>query len=141
MDSTYMVTQGNELFGQTQATGGKTLVITEGELDALAVSESIYKHYGRRYPVVSLPSATGTNTILKQREFVRSFESVVLMFDNDEAGEKAIENAAKIIGIGKVKIAKLKEKDPCDELIKHGFKSILEAYWNAKAMESSRYTN
>ena len=124
--------QGNELFGQSQATGGKTLVITEGELDACAVSDAIHKHYGRRYPVVSLPSATGTNTILKQREFVRSFESVVLMFDNDEAGEKAIENAAKIIGIGKVKIAKLKEKDPCDELIKHGYKSILESYWNAK---------
>lgn len=124
--------QGNELFGQAQATGGKTLVITEGELDALAVSESIYKHYGRRYPVVSLPSATGTNTILKQREFVRAFESVVLMFDSDEAGEKAIENAAKIIGVGKVKIAKLKEKDPCDQLIKHGYKSVVEAYWNAK---------
>ena len=124
--------QGDELFGQAQASGGKTLVITEGELDALAVSDAMYQHYGRRYPVVSLPSATGTNTILKQREWVRSFEHVVLMFDTDEAGQKAVENAAKIIGIGKTKIATLNEKDPCDVLIKHGPKVLLEAFWNAK---------
>lgn len=124
--------QGNELFGQAQAIGGKTLVITEGELDALAVSEAIFKHYGRRYPVVSLPSATGTNVLLKQRDWVRGFESVVLMFDGDEAGQKAIENAAKIIGVGKTKVAKLIEKDPCDVLIKHGYKALLQAYWDAK---------
>ena len=124
--------QGNELFGQAQAIGGKTLVVTEGELDALAVSDAIYKHYGRRYPVVSLPSATGTNTLLKQRDWVRSFQTVVLMFDNDEAGQRAVEQAAKIIGIGKTKVAKLQEKDPCDELVKHGYKVLLQAYWDAK---------
>ena len=121
-----------ELFGQAQATNGKSLIITEGELDACAVAESIYKHYKKYFPVVSIPSATGLTALLKQRDWVRSFESVVLMFDNDEAGEKAIEQAAKIIGIGKVKIAKLKEKDPCDELIKHGYKAVLEAYWHAR---------
>ena len=121
-----------ELFGQSLGSNGKTLVITEGELDALAVATSIHKHYGRYYPVVSLPSATGHNTLLKQRDWVRSFESVILMFDNDDAGQKAIEQAAKIIGIGKVKIAKLKEKDACDELVKHGYKAVLEAYWNAR---------
>jgi len=124
--------QGNELFGQSKAIGGKTLVITEGELDACAVSDAIYSHYKRYFPVVSLPSATGTNTLLKQRDWVRSFESVVLMMDNDDAGKKAIEQAAKIIGVGKVKVAKLQEKDPCDELIKHGHKALLQAYWDAK---------
>ena len=121
-----------QLFGQAQATSGKTLIITEGELDALAVGDAFHKHYGRYYPVVSLPSATGCNTLLKQRDWVRSFDEVVLLFDNDEAGEKAIEQAAKIIGVGKVKIGKLQEKDPCDELIKHGYKAILNAIWNSK---------
>lgn len=121
-----------ELFGQSITSNGKTLVITEGELDALAVGDSIFKHYGRYYPVVSLPSATGHNTLLKQRDWVRSFQTVILMFDNDDAGQKATEQAAKIIGIDKVKIAKLKEKDACDELLKHGYKAILEAYWNAR---------
>ena len=37
---------GQELFGQSVASGGKTLVITVGELDALAVADAIYKHYG-----------------------------------------------------------------------------------------------
>ena len=125
-------TAGQELFGQAQAIGGKTLVITEGELDALAVSDAMYQHYNRRFPVVSIPSATGTNTLLKQRDWVRSFESVVLMFDSDDAGQQAIEKAAKIIGIGKVKVAKLTEKDPCDVLTKHGYKALLQLYWDAK---------
>ncbi len=121
-----------ELFGQSKATGGKTLVITEGELDALAVAEAYYKQYRRFFPVVSLPSASGTKSVLDNREWVSSFETVVLLFDNDEAGQKAVEQVAKIIGAGRVKIGQLKEKDASDELLKHGTNSIMQAIWNAR---------
>ena len=40
-----------ELFGQAQAANGKTLVITEGELDTAAVAEAYKLQYGRYYPV------------------------------------------------------------------------------------------
>ena len=56
-----------ELFGQEQSVGSKMLVITEGELDALAVAQAYKQKYGRIYPVVSLPSASGINTLLAQR--------------------------------------------------------------------------
>ena len=129
-------THGNfktiELFGQSQATLGKTLVLTEGELDTLAVAEAYKAHYGKFFAVASIPSATGLKVLLENREWVNSFASVVLLFDQDEAGQKAIEQAAKIIGAGKVKIGKLIEKDPCDVLIKHGFKALLESIWNAQ---------
>ena len=108
------------------------MVITEGELDTLAVSEAYYQIYKTRYAVVSIPSATGMQCLLSQREWVRSFESVILLFDKDEAGKTAIEKAAKIIGIDKVKIGKLNEKDPCDELMKNGARSITNIIWNAK---------
>ena len=121
-----------ELFGQAQASGGKTLVITEGEIDALSVAEAYMIHYKRYFPVVSLPSATGIKTILDQRDWVRSFETVILMFDNDEAGQAAIEKAAKIIGAGRVKIATLKSKDANEELIEFGSKAVMEAIWNAR---------
>lgn len=97
------------LFGQSKFNGGKRLIITEGELDAMAVATASMKKYGQIYPVVSLPSASGTKALLEQRDWVRQFDEVVLMLDNDEAGKKALDKACSIIGIDKVKIAKLKE--------------------------------
>ncbi len=124
--------KNTELFGQSQSAGGKTLVITEGELDACSVAEAYMSHYKRMFPVVSIPSATGTKTLLEQRDWITKFESVVLLFDNDEAGQKATETAAKIIGAGRVKIGELQEKDPNAQLMKHGAQSLLQAIWSAK---------
>ena len=125
--------KGADLFGQNISTNGRTLVITEGELDAMAVGQAYMDKYNRMYPVVSLPNGVGSlKSILHNLDFVRSYETVVLMFDMDEAGQSAITEAAKMVGIGKVKVAKLKEKDPCDELKAHGSKAILEAIWNAQ---------
>ena len=121
-----------ELFGQAVANGGKTLVITEGELDACAVAQSFLDKYNRIFPVVSIPSASGCKIVLEQREWIRKFESVILFFDKDEAGSSAIQKVAKIIGAGKVKVAKLLEKDPCEQLLKHGSKSLLQSYWDAE---------
>jgi len=123
-----------ELFGQNVAGGGRTLVITEGELDAMAVAQAYFDKYNRSYPVVSLPNGVNSvKSILNNREWVRQFETVVLMFDMDEVGQEAVHEAAKIVGIGKVKVAKLREKDPCDELREHGSKALLEAVWNAQS--------
>ena len=124
--------KGVQLFGQSQATSGKTLVITEGELDAAAVAQAYHSQYGRYYPVVSLPSAAGTNILLENREWVNSFETVVLFLDDDEAGHKATEVAAKIIRPGKCKIAKGPGKDACDILLEHGYKAVMQAIWSAQ---------
>ena len=124
--------KNTELFGQAVATRSKMLVITEGELDALAVSQAYKDKYNKYYPVVSIPSASGTKSILEQREWINQYETVILLFDNDEAGQKAVETAAKIIGAGKVKIGQLREKDPCDEYIKNGADTLINAIWNAR---------
>lgn len=122
---------GIELFGQQQATGGKKLIITEGELDCLAVAQAMYDHYGKYYSVVSIPSASQTKAILDNRDFVRQYPEVVLMFDQDEAGENAIEAAAKIIGIERVRVAKFKYKDPSDLYKEEGKQGVLNAIFNA----------
>tara|TARA_X000000368_G_scaffold294653_1_gene234436 strand:+ start:553 stop:2190 length:1638 start_codon:yes stop_codon:yes gene_type:complete len=121
-----------ELFGQSVSSGGKSLVITEGELDACAVAQSFLDKYNRIFPVVSIPSATGCKVVLAQREWIRRFETVILFFDQDEAGKAATQKVAKIIGAGKVKVAKLLEKDPCEQLLKHGSASLLQSYWDAE---------
>ena len=124
--------KGVELFGQTNCAGGKMLIVTEGELDAMAVAESQLQCNGRIYDVVSLPSASGTNTLLAQLEFVRSYDKVILMMDNDEAGKEALDKAAKIIGYEKTFIAKLPEKDASATLVERDPQTINAAIWNAR---------
>jgi len=121
-----------QLFGQNVATGGKRIIITEGELDALAVAQAQYDKYQKFYPAVALPSASATRMILNQREWLRNYDEVVLMFDNDEPGQKATQEAARIIGYDKVKIASLPEKDPCDVLVKHGSDTLMKCIFDAR---------
>ena len=122
-----------ELFGQNVAGSGKTLVITEGEIDTLTVAQCTLQKYNRIYPVVSLPSATGMAALARSLEFISGYETVVLMFDQDEAGQKAVEEAARIIGYDKVKIANLPEKDPNETAKVHGSQSIIDAIFSARA--------
>lgn len=121
---------GRELF----AGGGKRLVITEGEIDALSVAQASMDKYNKIYPVVSLTSATGVNKLLEHREWIRSFQEVVLWFDNDEAGESALQKALKIVGIDKAKIAKFEPdcKDANDVLVKKGMMALHTCIWDAQ---------
>jgi len=124
---------GIELFGQQQAleSGGSKLIITEGELDCLAISQAMYEKYNRYSSVVSIPSASQTKTLLDNREFIKKYKQVILMFDQDEAGEKAVEQAAKIIGAERVKVAKFNYKDPCELYEAEGSQGIVSAFWAA----------
>ena len=107
-----------ELFGQSKfMQGGLKIVITEGELDAIAVQQSMLDKYNKAYPVVSLPSSSNMKILVANRDWLRSFKEVILMFDQDDAGEKAVAEAAKIIGWDKTKVASLSSNDPCDALI------------------------
>ena len=119
------------LFGQRKFNGGKQLVITEGELDAMSVAQAWHEKYSIVYPTVSIAGATNLKPLLTHRDWIRGFEKVIIWFDNDEAGRKATEEAAKIIGIDKVYIAKSNEKDASDVLVKQGGKAILNAIWDA----------
>ena len=124
--------KGTELFGQSNSSQGKMLVITEGELDALSVSEAYWQKYNRFYPVVSIPSAAGIKTLLEQREWVNSFQEVIIFPDRDDAGNNALEKMAKIIAPGKAKVVKVNHKDASDMLIAEGAQAVVNAIWDAK---------
>ena len=122
------------LFGREKFEGGgRRLIIVEGEIDAMVMQQVSYDKYQRYYPVVALSSASIVEkTLLASREWIRSFQEVVLCFDNDEAGEKATKIAVKIVGYDKAKIAKLPEKDP--DLVNqiHGGERLLQCIFNAE---------
>jgi twinkle protein len=118
------------IFGQQLYSSGKRIVITEGELDAMAVQSAWYKKYKTFYPVVSLRSASSIKDLIECRDYLRNFDEIVLWFDKDEAGEIATKEAARIIGYDKIKIVTSEEKDASDLWIKSP-DEVLKCIYNA----------
>jgi len=127
-DFTSLGTIRGGMFGQSLYNGGKRLVITEGELDAMAVQSAWYKKYKTFYPVVSLRSASSIKDLINERDWIRKFDEVVLWLDNDDAGKEAMKEAARIIGYDKIKVAKSTEKDASDLWIKEPDKVLKTIY-------------
>ena len=126
------VSKSTALFGQEKFSGGgRRLVITEGEIDAMSVAQATYDKYGKFYPIVAMSSAVMTKSLLENRDWIRSFKEVVICLDSDEPGQKATAEAIKIIGLDKAKIANLCEKDPNEVLIKHGGARLMQAIFDA----------
>jgi twinkle protein len=123
----------HKLFGQDKfSSGGKRLTIAEGEIDTLSIAQATYDRYKQMYPVVGIASSTMTKHLLENRDWIRSFNEVVLCFDNDKPGQEATQEAIRIIGFDKVKIAKIPEKDANDVLLKHGSQVLLNCIFNAE---------
>jgi len=127
-DFTSIGTIRGGMFGQSLYNGGKRLVITEGELDAMAVQSAWYKKYKTFYPVVSLRSASSIRDLINERDWIRKFDEVILWLDNDDAGKEAMKEAARIIGYDKIKVAKSTEKDASDLWVKDPDKVLKTIY-------------
>ena len=119
--------------------GGKTLVITEGFLDALSASQVFSGKLSsdKRYPVVSLPNGANIKCVINNLDWINSFEKVILMLDQDEPGIKTTREIANIIRPGHAYIAKFSEKDASDMLIKGKEEELKSSYWNAQKYSPS----
>lgn len=119
-----------QLFGANLWDSGKKLVITEGEIDAMSVSQI----QGNKWPVVSIPNgAAGARKALEKNiEYLSKFDEVILMFDQDEPGQKAVEECANLLPPGRIKIAKLPLKDANACLVEGKGQDVVSAIWNAR---------
>lgn len=117
------------LYGQWLWNGGKHLVITEGEIDALSMSEA----FDNKWPVVSLPNGaqSAESAIGRAYEWLGRFDRIVLMFDMDDPGQEAAEAVAALLPPGKACIAALPEKDANEVLKEHGKAKLLRCFWDA----------
>lgn len=115
--------KGNlDLWGSHLSKTGKKLFITEGRLDAMSLYQAIVDHRGAKYnkykpSVVSLTrGAQGAATdIMNNINYIKGFEEVVLCFDMDQAGQKAVKDCLKLIPTAKT--ASLPLKDASDMLV------------------------
>lgn len=105
----------------------KKLIITEGEIDCLSVSQVV-----NGYPVVSIPNGANNakEAVKYNLEWLEQFEEVVFCFDMDEVGQKAVKECAALLSVGKAKIMSLPLKDP-NEMLKAGrIDELYKATWN-----------
>lgn len=122
-----------EFFGQHLCKhGGKRVIVTEGEIDCMTVSQA----QGNKWPVVSIPSGVSSarKYFKKHLEFFESYAEIVLCFDNDEPGREALEKCAPLFSPGKCKIVRLPKefKDPNEMLLAGRVDQLMTALWEAK---------
>ena len=120
------VTLGVSTYGNPEV---RNFYITEGEYDCMTVNQLL----GGKWCAVSLPNgAAGAVRAIKDNlEFVSSFDNVILVFDQDEAGKAAAVNVAELLPPGKAKIAVLPYKDANECLVKGAGQEVVNAVWQA----------
>lgn len=119
------------LYGQDMCRdGGKMLVLTEGEIDAISVSQA----QGLKWATASVPNGSegAKKAIQRELEWLNKFETVVFMFDMDEPGQDAAKECAELLPPGKAKIARLDRKDANECIQNSEGPKIIEAIWAAK---------
>jgi twinkle protein len=112
--------------------GGKMVTITEGEVDALSLSQC----FNLKWPVVSIPNGvkSASKIVAKNLDWLETFESVVLCFDQDKQGREAAIEAAQQLSPGKVKIVtSLPHKDANECLMGGQVRELIDAVYGAKS--------
>jgi twinkle protein len=119
------------LFGQhLYRTGGKRVIVTEGEIDALTVAQALVS-----WPVVSLPNGaqSARKSLENSLEWLNSYDEVVLWFDNDDHGRKAVEEVTDLFPPGKLKSVSTPGAKDASDLAQEGkWREIVTAAWEAK---------
>ena len=119
------------LFGQhLWGSGGRRVIITEGEIDCMTVSQI----QGNKWPVVSIKSGASAapKDIRQALEWLETFQEVVFCLDMDEPGRKAAQECAALLSPGKARIVHLPLKDANLCLTEGKVHELTQALWNAK---------
>lgn len=122
--------EDSALFGQNLFGSGKSIVVCEGEIDALSVWQA-----RPTWPVVSVPNGAkaARKALAAQLKYLLGFQEIILMFDQDEAGVAAAEECLPLFPYDRVFLASLGEyKDASDALMAKDAEAIRQAVWNKR---------
>lgn len=122
------------LFGKERFPAGsaRSVTITEGELDALSVHQML----GRGNASVSVRSAgQALRDCQQDYDYLNSFERIYLCFDNDDPGQAALKEVAKLFDVNKVYAVNLGRFKDANEMLSGGQSEQFREVWR----NSKRY--
>ncbi len=109
--------KGIQMFGQNIfEAGGKRLIITCGEEDAVTVYQMIASQtkFDGGYATISTPSGENVEWVKPNLKYITSFSEIYIIADQDKAGKAFELELCKILPVGKVRLVRLPTgvKDP-----------------------------
>ena len=133
----------NEMFGQSVFESGQVSCYYNRRRRCYGFAQALYSaktdSNGDKVeywtPCVSV--TCGDGSIVKQFkanfEYINSFDKVVLAFDNDESGQRYVEEAARLLKPNKAYLAKFPSgiKDACDMLKAGRVSDLKQVFWKA----------
>lgn len=136
-----------DLFGQHKFKDakGKFVVVTAGEIDCLSGFQMLedYRANSKNkdsfdpIPVVSPTAGEGAvNQIRNQYDWLDRFEKIIICYDNDKAGKKALDKISQVLPKGKMYVMDITRNDT-NEYIWDGNKVVnhsnqwISAFWGA----------
>ena len=126
--------------------GGKYVVITGGEEDALAAYQMLRENQIQKkqddydaIPVVSVTSGEGSlaKQCADQYDWLDQFENIIVCMDNDDAGRKATQEALRVLPESKARIMYCSLNDPSMMLQAGKQKQFLSNFWDAKTEQAA----
>ena len=110
--------------------GGRRVVVTEGEVDALSVSQA----FDNKWAVVSVPNGAGAakKFVAQAIDWLDRYDQVVFCFDMDDVGRKGAAECAALLTPGKAHIAELPLKDANDMLVANRSKELVNCLFDAR---------
>jgi twinkle protein len=103
-----------DLFGmRSSPMQPRTIVITEGEIDAPAAYYMLHKHV-QKLMCLALPFGANLKAFMDNMDFLKEADDVVFCPDQDDPGMAVVEKVSLILP--DIRIMKFSEKDACDML-------------------------
>jgi twinkle protein len=111
--------------------GGKRVIITEGQLDAMSVDQVL----GYKWQVLSLPNGvkSAKRAIARDLSKLTKFDEIVFAFDMDAEGRACVAECAPLIPPGKLFDVTLPLKDANDMLQEGRIQELVQCLWNPKS--------
>lgn len=109
-----------------------------GNCDALSAWQMLKEYNvsrGSDFETAVVSPTTGANSsrqIANNYDFFNSFEQIILGFDNDKAGQAAIEDVIKVLPKGKVKIMHMRYKDANEYIKNDTTKAFISDFYDAQ---------
>lgn len=135
--------KGDELFGMNLFPAGssKMVTVTEGELDTLSAYQML-ANGSYSNPVVSLPSASPSGKLWEKcKDWLDSFEQIVLSVDNDKKGREVSETLFDLFPSKVYTVNHGSFKDANDFLQAGKTREYKSAWWAKKKYSPAGFTS